>query len=165
MTVGLIIGLSLFCFSAFLLLATYADDIAGGKNGREHALSNSAIGFAAIVRIMNSLEDGSATISRGPENKWERGLNVLTPSGWFNWEEDTLDEFVDPVLIVSPKWSTIRTAQRRDWVVRLGNPEERSFSLEYEGYEYDIELNIVDERRKHLSPFAPTLILICGAVT
>lgn len=98
------------------LLAAYEPELRSGDNGREHALSRSAIGFAAIARL---LQDTGARVvlSRGPLSPAaEDGLLVLTPAVMTNPRRLAEFEHVGPTLVVLPKWRAGPDPLRRGWV-------------------------------------------------
>jgi len=111
-----------FSFSAYFVLSAYAPDLKGGDDGGAHALSRSAIGFAGIVRLLQS-EAVPVAISRdGPAKRdpnW--GLLVLTPED--STKPSDLFDFTTapgPTLVVLPKWDTEPDALNSGWVRKAG---------------------------------------------
>ena len=41
-------------FAAFVVLSAYAPDLRSGSDGRGHALSRSAVGYAALVALLET---------------------------------------------------------------------------------------------------------------
>src|SRR5262245_52596711 len=66
-------------FAAFFTLSAFAPELSSGHDGRAHALSNSAVGFAGIVRLARA-EGDDVRIGRTIGDAERRvSLVVLTP--------------------------------------------------------------------------------------
>ncbi len=135
-------------FAAFIVLMTYADELRNGNDAGTHALSKSAVGYARLVEIMNTADPGSALISRGDDDPWERGLNVLTPSLGNNLDEEDLDPFHQPLLVILAKWSAIPDMTRPGWAKRLGAAETRRQTITSYSGEIEIALATDDDATK-----------------
>lgn len=102
-----------FAFSAFITLSSFAPDFMDGDDGRGHALSRSALGYAGIVKL-SRLAGTHVTVSRG-EPQQSAPLVVLTPES-----ELTLADVErlahTRALIVLPKWFAMPSFQRKGWV-------------------------------------------------
>lgn len=102
-------------FGGFLVLSAYAPELRGGEGGGAHAVSNSAVGYSGLVRLLQ--EAGTeAELDRGRGRNRERSLLVVTPE--LTNDEDVLQDldFSGPTLIVLPKWETEPEPTRRGWV-------------------------------------------------
>ncbi len=114
--IGLVL-VGVFAFSAFVVLSVYAPDLRSGDDGRAHALSKSAIGYAGAVRLLQA-EGAPVVISRSPLLRAGHGsgLRILTPGP--EVKSATLEAYdrKSPMLIVLPKWQAIPDAVHRGWV-------------------------------------------------
>ncbi len=103
------------------LLAAFAPELKSGDDGREHALSRSSVGFAAIRRLLEA--DGARVLtSRGPLSETAaESLQVITPS-----VETPAARVADVAsesyrnVIVLPKWQAGLDPRHRGWVRTLG---------------------------------------------
>ncbi len=107
-----------FSFSAFLALSAYAPDLRNGQDGRGHALSKSAIGFAGLADLLRA-EGRTVLVTRGPPRGGE-GVLVLTPEPGVASKEITAFHFGDAILLVLPKWNVIGEPLHPGWVAKVG---------------------------------------------
>lgn len=120
--VAAVIAAGIVAFGLFMVLTAYAGDLRSQRSERANALSGSAIGFKAIVRLIE-LGGGAAPLVRSPDELHGDELLVLTlePNVSAEAVEDLLERReAKPTLIVLPKWQTLPDRQRRDWVRRAG---------------------------------------------
>ena len=98
------------------LLSAYTPELRSGDDGREHALSRSSVGFAAVARLLQ--KSGEPTVlSRGPLSPAaEDGLLILTLSAQTRPADIEDFEHAGPMLIVLPKWRTTPDPLHRGWV-------------------------------------------------
>lgn len=98
------------------LLSAYTPELRSGDDGREHALSRSSVGFAAVARLLQ--KGGEPTVlSRGPLSPAaEDGLLILTLSAQTRPADIEDFEHAGPMLIVLPKWRTTPDPLHRGWV-------------------------------------------------
>ncbi len=118
-----------FSFSAFMALSAYAPDLRSGQDGRGHALSRSAIGFAGMVQLLRN-EGRTVLISRGPlASQWtappasgrtNESVLVLTPDPGDEAKELAKLKFNGWTLIVLPKWDVAAQDLHRGWVDKAG---------------------------------------------
>lgn len=108
---------------AYVVLTAFQPQLSSGNNGGNHALSNSATGFAALVELAK--ESGiNADLHRDEGSPGEGALLILTPDAMTR--ADDVDEIVTrhsslgPTLIILPKWITQRQPMRTGWVQRVG---------------------------------------------
>lgn len=101
-------------FGAFLVLSTYAPELRNGDDGRAHALSRSAIGYGALVRLLRETGVGVTTARSAPPADGQ-ALWVLTPNS-----DEGLSRILEgrrgPTLIVLPKWSAPPSVRHAGWV-------------------------------------------------
>ncbi|CAN7385208.1 hypothetical protein LJR164_002363 [Phenylobacterium sp. LjRoot164] len=98
------------------LLAAYEPELRSGDNGQGHALSRSAVGFAAVARLLEA--SGTPVVMRRGELSATaaEGLLVLTPGPGTSGSRVSDIEHDGPTLVVLPKWVTIPHPVRRAWV-------------------------------------------------
>jgi len=98
-----LIAAGVFATAAYLLLSAYEPDLRATRGGGAHAVSNSAIGYAGIVRLLELVGEPT-TVSQSSEARANYpGLMVLTPELLRGLPK--LDTQHDR-LIVLPKWLT-----------------------------------------------------------
>ncbi|MEO1169568.1 MAG: DUF4350 domain-containing protein [Pseudomonadota bacterium] len=116
-TVILLVIAGIIGFAAFLLLTAYAPEIRGGRDGRAHGLSTSAVGFRGVYTL---LEETGADVGyvRQDDTFPDAGLTILTLEPASNRErvEALIDNGWGPLLIVLPKWMTFPVPNERDRV-------------------------------------------------
>ena len=122
LTLGLIIAAGVFAFAAFAVLSAYAPELRRGNDGRTHALSKSAIGFAGAVRLLEAAGI-PVTVSRAGRRAQTASLFIATPAPMGQGPaREALDDYVDaheqPVLLVLPKWDVKPEPRRSGWVRR-----------------------------------------------
>lgn len=115
-----------FSFSAFITLSAFAPDLRAG-DARGHALSRSAVGFAAAAQLARA-QGTLVSVSRTPPEELESSaLIVLTPQAPLL--PDQLDGLSHQrVLIILPKWQVMPKPDRPGWVVRLGQHEPEAIA-------------------------------------
>jgi hypothetical protein len=112
-TVVMLVLVGVFSFSAMITLSTFAPDLEG-SNGRAHALSRSAVGFAAAIELEQA-RGRTVTISRNEATGLRASLLVLTPP--FYLDADTLMRIAGMrTLIILPKWSVRPHPTHEGWV-------------------------------------------------
>jgi len=121
---GVVVALVLvavFALSALGALSAYAPDLSDGDDGGGHALSNSAVGYGGLVKLLKGMER-TVVLSRGPlRGAAQDGLLVLTPP--MGRDEDALDVLrweTGSVLVVLPKWQVAPDLKKPGWVRELG---------------------------------------------
>lgn len=129
-----LVAAGVLAFFAFLLLSTFADSFAGTRrDGRAHALSVAATGYAGAVRLAGESGLGSRLI-RDAGALGTEDLVVVTPEdvwigppddrGWLE-RSGKLRAFLAArgartTLIVLPKWLTQAHPARAGWVRSVG---------------------------------------------
>ena len=112
------------------LLAAYEPELRSGDNGQGHALSRSAVGFAAVARLLE--RSGTPVVMRrgALSATAADGLLVLTPAAGARAERLSDIEHSGPVLVVLPKWVTIPHPVRRGWIRAAGDvPREAALKV------------------------------------
>lgn len=117
LTVIALVLAAVFALSAMAALNAFAPELEQGGDGGEHALSRSAVGYAAYVSLLQQ-SGRSVTLSRAPTPSYDdERLMILTPSlgrdesaiGHLRWAAQS-------TLIVLPKWHTSRAPFHKGWV-------------------------------------------------
>lgn len=106
-------------FAGMTVLAAYAPDLRAGSDGRAHALSRSAIGFAGAPVLMKSLGQPviiSRTKPRGPQ---DAGV-VLTPDVGAEAKALVPLAGASRTLIILPKWDGTPDPLLRGYVRKAG---------------------------------------------
>ena len=118
---GLLVA-GLLAFGLFLVLFAYAGDLRSGRDGRPHALSASAVGFAGVVKLVG-LSGGRSEAIRSAGGLDTEDLVVATIEAGTDVEalEDLIEQRdVLPTLLVLPKWEVAPHRLRPGWVHAAG---------------------------------------------
>jgi len=103
-----------FSFSAFVTLSTYAPDFADGDDAAAHALSRSAIGYAAAVKLARA-RGANVTVTRTAPTAGTAPLVVLTPPSKLTAAD--IDKLADwRALVVLPKHLAVPDFTHTGWV-------------------------------------------------
>lgn len=123
-----VILVGVFSFAAFFTLSAFAPELTTGRDGRGHALSQSAVGFAGAVRLARARGD-DVSIGRAPGDEARLdGLVVLTPERPIDAEE--LDEASGwTTLVILPKWAVGPHPTHRGWVAKAGAYDPRMIAM------------------------------------
>jgi hypothetical protein len=112
-----VILVGVFSFSAFFTLSAFAPELSSGRDGRAHALSQSAVGFAGVVRLERARGNNVSIGRQAMDPARLQALVVLTPEHPISPEE--LDEAAgSATLVVLPKWGVGPHPTHRGWVSR-----------------------------------------------
>src|SRR5262249_22313800 len=106
---AIVIGLVLvgvFSFAAFILLSAFAPELQSGSNGGAQALSQSAVGYAGAVRLLNAAGDHVSVGRIANDLTRRRSFVVLTPQQPLTWAELT-NASGETTLVILPKWMTV----------------------------------------------------------
>lgn len=118
--VAAVVAVAVFAFSAFAVLSAYAPDLRNGADGRAHALSSSAIGYAGVVKLLEA-RGVPVVVSRSPPHPGaEQPLTVLTPGRGADAADLARFTASRPLLIVLPKWDAAMDARHPGWVRKIG---------------------------------------------
>jgi hypothetical protein len=115
------VGVGALSLLFYLLFSAYAPDYSGEGDTRANAVSRSAVGFAGLAELLR-LQGIPVLLSRGlDEEEFEKtSLVILTPG-----PNDTVDEifavtYLEPALIILPKWLAAPDPLRPGWVRNVG---------------------------------------------
>lgn len=115
------VGVGALSLLFYLLFSAYAPDYSGEGDTRANAVSRSAVGFAGLAEFLR-LQGIPVLLSRGlDEEEFEKtSLVILTPG-----PEDTVDEilavtYLEPALIILPKWLAAPDPLQPGWVRNFG---------------------------------------------
>jgi hypothetical protein len=119
LVIGAVILVGVFAFAAYFTLSAFAPELTTGRDGRAHALSQSAVGFAGAVRLFKARGD-TISIGRIVDGQ-ERisGLVILTPERPIDADElETASGYT--TLLIMPKWAVGPDPTHRGWVTEAG---------------------------------------------
>ncbi|MCE9522198.1 MAG: DUF4350 domain-containing protein [Alphaproteobacteria bacterium] len=103
-----------FSFAAFITLSTFAPDFADGDDAGAHALSRSAIGYAAAVKLARA-RGAVVTVTRTSSAAATGPLVVLTPPSKLMATD--IEKLADwRALVVLPKYLPIPDFTHTGWV-------------------------------------------------
>ena len=117
-----LVAAGVVAFGLFLILLAYAGDFRTGRDGRPHALSNSAVGFSGIVKLIR-LSNGEARMIRGAGELETEDLVVVALEPRVS--KGALEEFLElrgarATLLVLPKWEVMPHETQAGWVRSTG---------------------------------------------
>jgi Domain of unknown function (DUF4350) len=115
-TMAVLVLVAVFAASVFVTLASFAPEWNSGQDGRAHALSRSATGYAAIVQLARATGE-AAMVSRRVDPKLS--FVVLTPEAPIALDEIDRRAW-GAALIVLPKWYAAPDPAHRGWVTLAG---------------------------------------------
>lgn len=113
-----IILVGVFSFAAFVTLSAFAPELSTGRDGRAHALSHSAVGYAAAVQLAGAAGHEVHVGRHAHDAVRYQSLVVLTPEYQLT-SNDFYNAWGATTLIVAPKWVTGPDPEHRGWVVRV----------------------------------------------
>lgn len=130
----ILIGFGLVFAAVFVLLSAFGPGMKPGRDGRAHALSVSATGFAGIVRLADAA-GLSVRVGRDENAARSAALLVLTPdpgTSPADIEKRVRSRAGTPTLVILPKWNTVPTPLHPGWVESVGtnNPAMSAKLLE-----------------------------------
>ncbi|TAJ67929.1 MAG: hypothetical protein EPO51_27660 [Phenylobacterium sp.] len=105
--------------AGFAVLSAYAPDLRSGQDGRAHALSKSAVGYAGAPILMQGL-GASVLVSRTRPTRPSGAVVVLTPEPGLSPDELRNYPKGARTLIVLPKWVAMRDPVRPAFVRKAG---------------------------------------------
>ena len=105
----------------YLVFSAYAPDYSGEGDTRTNAVSRSAVGFAGLARFLE-LQGIEVLLSRGlAEKEFERtSLVILTPGPDVTAADIQAVTYLEPALIILPKWIAIPDPFQPGWVRNAG---------------------------------------------
>lgn len=105
--------------AGFVVLSAYAPGLRSGQDGRAHALSKSAVGYAGAPILMRGL-GASVLVSRTRPTRPSGAVVVLTPEPGLSPDELRSYPKGARTLIVLPKWVAMRDPIRPTFVRKAG---------------------------------------------
>jgi hypothetical protein len=121
-----LIGAAVFATATYLLLTAYAPDLRATRGGGAHAISQSAIGYAGVVRLLQLMDEPVTINTSGVQRTAYPGLMVLTPE--LGRGLGKLETRYDR-LIVLPKWITQPDPAHPGWQANAAAAPEPFVSL------------------------------------
>lgn len=106
-------------FAALAVLSAYAPDLRSGNDGRAHALSKSAIGYAGAPILLKGLGE-RVLVSRTRPNGFKGAVVVLTPSAGQQAEVLKPFQSAERTLIILPKWAAAADPLHKGFVSKAG---------------------------------------------
>lgn len=106
-------------FAGLAVLSAYAPDLRSGQDGRAHALSKSAVGYAGAPILLKAMGE-TVVVSRTRAQSLETSVVVLTPDG--GEKAEALAPFAEAgrILVVLPKWAAAPDPFRQGFVRKAG---------------------------------------------
>lgn len=101
------------------VLGAYAPDLRSGNDGRAHALSRSAIGYAGAPILMKAM-GAPVVVSRARPVRPPESVVILTPDAGLSPEELQAYPKGALTLIVLPKWNAVPDPVRPKFVRKAG---------------------------------------------
>lgn len=163
-TVVAIVTAGILGFSMLLVLIAYAPELRSTGDGRTHALSNSAVGFRGLVRLIE-FAGGRTRLIRDPSGHDTEDLLILTPDERI--EPHMLHEVLErrwalPTLIILPKWEVMAAPGHSGWVQRLGT---RSIEMTQQLVDGDHGVSVAHRRAQSPTASGADLLDGYGAAT
>lgn len=118
-TILILVVVGVLGLVALVTLNAYAPDLSEGEHGGAHALSNSAIGFSGLVRLVDAT-GGHPWIVRDPLFFHTPDLLVVTPENRSVDISTALQRGNRSTLIILPKWATVADPRHTGWVRSTG---------------------------------------------
>lgn len=109
----------LVAFAGLAVLSAYAPDLRGGADGRAHALSTSAIGYAGAPILMKAM-GAPVVVSRARPLRPSESVVILTPEPGLSPQDLQAYPQGAMTLIVLPKWEAAPDPLRQGWVRKIG---------------------------------------------
>lgn len=106
-------------FAGLAVLSAYAPDLRSTQDGRAHALSKSAIGYAGAPILLKAL-GAPVIVSRVRARKPSSAVVILTPELGLSPQDLQAYPKGDLTLIVLPKWNALPDPMRRGFVRKAG---------------------------------------------
>ena len=114
-----LVVVSVIAAAAMAVLSAYAPDLRSGQDGRAHALSKSAVGYAGAPILMKAL-GATVLVSRTRPSRPSGSVVVLTPDP--SLQAKDLQDYPKgaQTLIVLSKWMAVPDAIRPNMVSKVG---------------------------------------------
>ena len=163
----LVIGAAILSFVGYLVLSAYAPEVKSGTDGRGHAYSKSAIGYAGLIQLREAL-GRSPNLVRDDKGLETNRLVVFMPE--LRTDPELLAKKIEargdrPSLIIMPKRLAYADQTHKGWVTGRGIAPPRDIETiiaKVSGVQ--IEQHRVEAREAYSSDWAPTVRFDKGAV-
>ncbi len=122
MIIALIL-IGIFSLAAYVTLSGFAGDLRrNDKNGKSHAMSRSAIGFAGLYQLLQE-QDVAVSLHRTQDisEQYFEALRVFTLTTPHQLQQLEDYDLTIPTLVVLPKWRYTKNPKKKGWVVRYSN--------------------------------------------
>lgn len=116
-TILILVLVGIFSLAGLSVLSAYAPDLRKGDNGASHALSRSAVGFAAAARLLDAT-GREVVLSRLPLGEVDGALLVLTPGPQHDAAAVAAVAYDGSRLVILPKWIGGAHRTRPGWIDR-----------------------------------------------
>ena len=114
---ALLVTLAAVATVTLILLFAFAPDLRKDQSSGTDALSNSAVGFAGLDKLL-SLSGTPTAIDRGLASGTP-SLTILTPAMTTSAGDMADYRVRGPVLIILPKWVTVPMRDKPEWVTKF----------------------------------------------
>lgn len=118
-TILALVLVGIVAFAGLAVLSAYAPELRGGQDGRAHALSKSAVGYAGAPILLKAL-GVPAVVSRTRPLRGSDAVVILTPEAGLKPNELQAYPKGALTLIVLPKWIAAPDPLRRGYVRKVG---------------------------------------------
>lgn len=166
-TILALVLVGLVALAGLAVLSAYAPDLRGGQDGRAHALSRSAVGYAGAPILLRALGH-SVVVSRTRPGSLESSVVVLTPEG--SEKPEALARFAEAgrILVVLPKWAATPDPIRQGFVRKAGVASPHPSAM-LSAYATATKLSVRKGEARPLlrgagGPFQPGTYLPLGAI-
>jgi hypothetical protein len=123
-TVLALVLVGVVSLAGLAVLSAYAPDLRGGQDGRAHALSKSAVGYAGAAILLKAA-GAPVVVSRTRPSRPAESVVILTPEAGLSPRQLQGYPKGRLTLIVLPKWRTTHDPIRRGFVRKAGVMEGR----------------------------------------
>lgn len=167
-TILTLVLIGIVAFAGLAVLSAYAPDLRSGQDGRAHALSRSAVGYAGAPILLRGLGE-AVVVSRTRPHGMESSVVVVTPDG--GEKPEALAPFADAgrVLVVLPKWAAMPDPLRQGFVRKAGVRAPNEHEAFLSAYAKSTELSVRKGTARPIlrgagGPFAPGTYLPLGPI-
>lgn len=162
-----VIGAAIVSFVGYVFLSAYAPEMKKGEDGRGHAFSRSAIGYAGIVALRDTI-GRSPNIVRDQAGLDTPRLVVVTPEAYT--DPEVLGKLIrnrgdNPTLIILPKHQTVPSLKKKGWVQGSGQLSTSSITnILSDVAPVTVSHNAAKQAERYESDWAPTVTFPKGRV-
>ncbi len=162
-----VIGAAILSFVGYVMLSAYAPEMKRGEDGRGHAFSRSAIGYAGIIALRDDI-GRSPNIIRDQAGLATSRLVVVTPEA--DHDPDVLGKLIrdrgdNPTLIILPKHQTVPSFEKKGWVQASGQISESAITgILSDVVPVTVNQQTAKQPERYESDWAPTVTFAKGQV-